>query len=55
MIYPENFEIKIGFAQVREMLSELCLSPLGRHFVNRMAFLNRHDLVERLRAAGQDA
>ncbi|PTX14483.1 DNA mismatch repair protein MutS2 [Pontibacter mucosus] len=48
MIYPENFEIKIGFAQVREMLSELCLSPLGRNFVNRMAFLNRHDLVDRL-------
>ncbi|WP_299708161.1 Smr/MutS family protein [uncultured Pontibacter sp.] len=48
MIYPENFEIKIGFAQVREMLSELCLSPLGRQFVNRMTFLNRHDLVQRL-------
>ncbi|MHA6248060.1 endonuclease MutS2 [Pontibacter sp. CAU 1760] len=48
MIYPENFEIKIGFAQVREMLSELCLSPLGRQFVNRMAFLNRQDLVQRL-------
>ncbi|NDK55943.1 endonuclease MutS2 [Pontibacter fetidus] len=48
MIYPENFEIKIGFAQVREMLSELCLSPLGRQFVNRMQFLNRHDLVQRL-------
>ncbi len=48
MIYPENFEIKIGFAQVREMLSELCLSPLGRHFVNRMAFITRHDLVQRL-------
>ncbi|SFF92479.1 endonuclease MutS2 [Pontibacter chinhatensis] len=48
MIYPENFEIKIGFAQVREMLSELCLSPLGRNFVSRMAFLNRHDLVDRL-------
>ncbi|RDV11997.1 endonuclease MutS2 [Pontibacter diazotrophicus] len=48
MIYPENFEIKIGFAQVREMLLELCLSPLGRHFVNRMTFLNRHDLVQRL-------
>jgi DNA mismatch repair protein MutS2 len=48
LIYPENFEIKIGFAQVREMLLELCLSPLGRHFVNRMAFLNRHDLVQRL-------
>ncbi|MBC5992377.1 endonuclease MutS2 [Pontibacter cellulosilyticus] len=48
MIYPDNFEIKIGFAQVREMLSELCLSPLGRQFVNRMQFLNRHDLVDRL-------
>lgn len=48
MIYPENFEIKIGFAQVREMLAELCLSPLGRQYVNRMAFLNRHDLVQRL-------
>ncbi|GAB3527969.1 endonuclease MutS2 [Pontibacter brevis] len=48
MIYPENFEIKIGFTQVREMLLELCLSPLGRQFVNRMAFLNRHDLVQRL-------
>lgn len=30
------------------MLSELCLSPLGRNFVSRMAFLNRHDLVDRL-------
>ncbi|MBF9254635.1 Smr/MutS family protein [Pontibacter sp. 172403-2] len=48
MIYPDNFEIKIGFAQVREMLAELCLSPLGRQYVNRMAFLNRHDLVQRL-------
>ncbi|MEJ8800684.1 endonuclease MutS2 [Pontibacter sp. H249] len=48
MIYPDNFEIKIGFAQVREMLSELCLSPLGRQFVNRMQFINRHDLVDRL-------
>ncbi|MCC9138983.1 endonuclease MutS2 [Pontibacter silvestris] len=48
MIYPENFEIKIGFAQVRDMLAELCLSPLGRQFVNRMQFLGRHDLVQKL-------
>ena len=48
MIYPDNFEIKIGFTQVREMLLDLCLSPLGRQFVNRMTFLNRHDLVQRL-------
>lgn len=30
------------------MLLDFCLSPLGRNFVNRMQFLNRHDLVERL-------
>ncbi|MFD2999431.1 endonuclease MutS2 [Pontibacter toksunensis] len=48
MIYPDNFEIKIGFTQVREMLLDLCLSPLGRQYVNRMTFLNRHDLVQRL-------
>ncbi len=30
------------------MLSDLCLSPLGRNFVTRMAFLNRHDRVQRL-------
>ncbi|WP_187261425.1 endonuclease MutS2 [Pontibacter beigongshangensis] len=48
MIYPDNFEIKIGFSQVRDMLSELCLSPLGRHFVKRMQFLTRHDLVQKL-------
>jgi len=33
---------------VRQMLAELCLSPLGRQFVDRMQFLNRYDLVERL-------
>ncbi len=48
MIYPDNFEIKIGFSQIREMVAELCLSPLGRQYVNRMAFLNRQDLVQRL-------
>lgn len=30
------------------MLAELCLSPLGRQFVSRMAFLDRHNLVQKL-------
>ncbi|MGV3540994.1 MAG: endonuclease MutS2 [Rufibacter sp.] len=48
MIYPSNFEQKIGFGQIREMLAEACLSPLGRRFVERVQFLDRFDLVQRL-------
>ncbi|MDX5443349.1 MAG: endonuclease MutS2, partial [Hymenobacteraceae bacterium] len=48
MIYPKNLEQKIGFLQIREMLAESCLSALGRGFVNRMQFLDRHDLVQKL-------
>jgi DNA mismatch repair protein MutS2 len=29
MIYPENFESKIGFDRIRELLRERCLSPMG--------------------------
>ncbi|WP_066831489.1 endonuclease MutS2 [Rufibacter ruber] len=48
MIYPTNFEQKIGFGQIREMLAEACLSALGRRFVERVQFLDRFDLVQRL-------
>ncbi|MGV3587428.1 MAG: endonuclease MutS2 [Adhaeribacter sp.] len=48
MIYPQNFENKIGFNQIRESLISLCLSPLGQYFVNRMQFLTRFDLVQKL-------
>jgi DNA mismatch repair protein MutS2 len=29
MIYPDNFESKIGFDKIRELLKERCLSPMG--------------------------
>ena len=48
MIYPQNFENKIGFNQIRESLGSICLSPLGQYFVNRMQFLARFDLVQKL-------
>lgn len=37
MTYPENFEQKIGFADIREMLLSHCLSPLGMERVAEMA------------------
>ena len=38
MIYPDNFEQKTGFTEVRRLLSEACLSSLGREQVEGMSF-----------------
>ena len=38
MIYPSNFEQKIGFAGIRQMLSDHCISPMGLERVEAMAF-----------------
>nr|WP_321479417.1 Smr/MutS family protein [uncultured Bacteroides sp.] len=46
MIYPQNFEQKIGFDQVRQLLQEKCLSPLGEERVAEMTFSDRFDVVE---------
>lgn len=38
MIYPQNFEQKIGFNSIRHLLKEKCLSTLGEERVNVMVF-----------------
>ena len=38
VIYPTNFEQKIGFVSVRQMLSEHCISAMGLENVEKMAF-----------------
>ncbi|QIL74834.1 endonuclease MutS2 [Hymenobacter sp. HDW8] len=48
MLLPSNFEHKIGFAQLRDMLDSLCLSALGRHFVAKMQFQTKHDQLQKL-------
>ncbi len=45
MIYPHNFEQKIGFDQVRQLLKEQCLSTLGKEQVEEMAFSSANDIV----------
>ena len=39
MIYPKNFEQKISFDKVRDLLSQSCLCALGRERVGQMEFL----------------
>jgi len=49
MIYPENFEQKIGFDQIRQLLKKNCSSSLGQEKVDELAFLTNFDaLLEQL-------
>ena len=38
MIYPNNFEQKVGFTEIRMLLKGHCLSTLGKEKVDEMAF-----------------
>ena len=38
MIYPNNYEHKIGFDEIRTLLRERCLSQMGRDKVDEMSF-----------------
>lgn len=38
VIYPKDFENKIGFKAVKNRLTELCISEMGREFVEKMRF-----------------
>ncbi len=48
MLYPQNIEQKLGFDKIRERLNELCVSPLGRAFVNKIRFSDNYDLVQKM-------
>lgn len=48
MIYPDNFENKIGFDEIRIRLADRCICQLGRHKVEEMTFLTEFDKIETL-------
>ena len=45
MIYPSDFENKIGFRAIREHLNELCISEMGKEFVAKMTFCTDVDEI----------
>ena len=45
MIYPSDFENKIGFKAIREQLNELCISEMGKEFVDKMSFSTDVDKI----------
>ena len=46
MVYPENFEAKIGFDVIRKMLKEACLCPLGVERVDAMSFSTAYEQIQ---------
>lgn len=38
MIYPKNYEAKVGFNEIRCLLKEQCLSSLGKSLVDEITF-----------------
>ena len=48
MLYPDNFENKIGFDKIRTMLKAGCLSNLGKMRVDKIRFSNKYSFIETL-------
>ena len=51
MIYPDNFEYKIGFDRIRILLSEKCLSPMGLEKVNAIKFIDNYEQLSGILSA----
>src|SRR4051812_28134879 len=47
MTYPNDFEQKLGFDQIRQRLHSYCLSPLGIRLVDEMAFSPEYNEVKK--------
>ena len=47
MIYPDNFEQKTGFDEIRRMLADRCICPLGVQLVDEMQFMADFQPVEK--------
>lgn len=45
MIYPGNFESKIGFDRIRDLLKDRCLSPMGIRMADDIRFETDIDIV----------
>ena len=42
MIYPDHFERKIGFTEVRTLLKGRCMSSLGTEWVDQQVQFSSH-------------
>ncbi len=48
MIYPKNFEQKIGFDQIRNLLNAYCVGEIGKDFALKIKFTNNFSQIQKL-------
>lgn len=48
MIYPKNIESKIGFDEIRNRISENCISPMGKEYVDKIKFSDKFKYLNEL-------
>ncbi len=48
MLYPDNFEEKVDFSQIRNLLKERCNSTLGQELVDEVYFMTDIKLLRRV-------
>jgi DNA mismatch repair protein MutS2 len=48
MIYPGNFEQKVGFDQIRKLIGEACISSMGQRFVDNIRFSSKREIIEKM-------
>lgn len=46
MIFPDNFEKKIDFERIRQLITEECLSHLGRKHIKKMKFTTHFSTIK---------
>lgn len=54
MLYPKNFEQKIGFNEIRNLLYSHCLSEMGKERVSRMEFQTSANVIRQLHQQVQE-
>jgi len=45
MVYPSTFEQKLGFDQIRDLVSQRCISPLGLNFVRKIKMSTKVETI----------
>jgi len=48
MNYPTNFEHKVGFSQIKKLISNVCISTIGQHFVDKIKFSSNTSVIKKL-------
>ncbi len=54
MLYPKNFEEKIGFDQIRQLIKDECNGTIGKVFVDKIRFSSQADVIKKLTGQAEE-